>query len=136
MRAIAASLSEQDIADLAAFYEKHIGDAPPSALPDGAPAAPDAVAQLLTKGACTSCHGANYSKPIDGTYPKIAGQFADYMVVALKSYQVEGNAQVGRNNAIMAGVAKQFSLAELKAMAEYLSTLPGELRTVKDPYFH
>jgi hypothetical protein len=35
----------------------------------------------------------------------------------------------------MAGQVKQFSLAELKAMSEYLSTLPGELRTVKEPYF-
>ena len=35
----------------------------------------------------------------------------------------------------MAGQVKQFTLAELKTMAKYLSTLPGELRTVKEPYF-
>ena len=30
----------------------------------------------------------------------------------------------------MAGMAKQFTHAELKAMAEYLASLPGELKTV------
>jgi cytochrome c553 len=94
------------------------------------------VGKLLTKGACASCHGANYSKPIDGTYPKLAGQHADYLYIALKAYQTEGNPQVGRNNAIMVGQAKQFTHAELKAMAEYLSSLPGELQTVKESYFH
>jgi cytochrome c553 len=134
MRAIATSLTEQDIADLSAFYEQHGGKAA-SAPPDGAPAASPEVAALLTKGACASCHGANYSKPIDGTYPKIAGQHADYLYVALKAYKTDANPQVGRNNAIMGGQVKQFTLPELKAMADYLGSLPGELRTVKESYF-
>jgi cytochrome c553 len=135
MRAIATSLTEQDIADLSAFYEQHGGRQAASAPPDGTPEAPAAVAALLTKGACASCHGANYSKPIDGSYPKIAGQHADYLYVALKAYKTDANPQVGRNNAIMGGQVKQFTLPELKAMAEYLGSLPGELRTVKESYF-
>ena len=135
MRAIAASLTDQDMADLAAFYEQHGDTKAASAPPDGAPAASPEVNALLTKGACASCHGANYSKPIDPSYPKIAGQHADYLYVALKAYKTEGNSQVGRGNAIMGGQVKQFSLAELKAMAEYLGSLPSELRTVKEPYF-
>jgi cytochrome c553 len=135
MRSIAASLTDQDMADLSAFYEQHGGTAAASAPPDGAAPAAPAVSALLTKGACASCHGTNYSKPIDGSYPKIAGQYADYLYVALKSYKTEANPQVGRNNAIMGAQVKQFSLAELKAMAEYLSSLPGEVRTVKEPYF-
>jgi hypothetical protein len=35
----------------------------------------------------------------------------------------------------MGAQVKQFSNAELKAMAEYLGSLPGELRTVKESYF-
>ena len=135
MHAIAVSLTDQDIADLSAFYEQHGGKEAVSAPPDGAAAASPDVTALLTKGACASCHGANFSKPIDGSYPKIAGQHADYLYVALKSYKTEGNPQVGRNNAIMGGQVKQFTLAELKAMAAYLSSLPSELRTVKEPYF-
>ena len=134
MRSIAASLTDQDMADLAAFYEQHggkSGEAPP----DGPPAASPEVNALLTKGACVSCHGANFSKPVDPSYPKIAGQHADYLLVALKAYKTENNPQVGRNNAIMSAQVKPFSNAELKAMAEYLATLPGELRTVKEAPF-
>ena len=135
MRSIAVSLTDQDMADLGAFYEQHGGKAA-AAPPDGAPAASSDINALLTKGACASCHGANYGKPIDPSYPKIAGQHADYLFVALKSYKADAsNTQVGRNNAIMGGQVKQFSNAELKAMANYLGSLPGELRTVPESPF-
>jgi hypothetical protein len=48
----------------------------------------------------------------------------------LKAYKVEGQAQLGRANAIMGAQVKQFSLAELKAMANYIGSLPGDVRTV------
>jgi cytochrome c553 len=131
MRGIAASLSEQDMADLAAFYAGQAGPAAPQTIP----AASADVAALLTKGACISCHGANFSSPIDPSYPKIGGQHADYLFVALKSYTVEGNNLIGRNNGIMAGIAKQYSPAEMRAMAKYLSTVKGELQTVPQPRF-
>ena len=134
MHAIAVSLSDQDIADLAAFYAQQGGPVS-SAPPDGAPAPAADVAKLFERGACASCHGANYNKPIDPSYPKLAGQHGDYLYVALKAYKTEGNANVGRNNAIMSAQVKQFSLAELRAMAEYMSSLPGEVRTVKESYF-
>lgn len=128
MRGIALSLSEQDIADISAYYEQHGKTA--VAVPEAAVPASSQVTELLTKGACASCHGANFNKPIDGSYPKIAGQHADYLYVAMKSYQTEGNSVVGRGNAIMAGQVKQFSHGELKAMAKYLASLPGELKVV------
>ncbi|MDT9001489.1 c-type cytochrome [Paucibacter sp. APW11] len=127
MRGIAQSLSDQDIADISAFYEQQ---AKAPAAPEAAAAASAQVQELLTKGACASCHGANFSKPIDGAYPKLAGQHADYLYVALKAYQTTDKAYVGRGNAIMAGQVKQFSHDELKALAKYLASLPGELRTV------
>ena len=97
MRAIATSLSDQDMADLAAFYSTQAKAKPAPAAPAGE--APAAVAELLKKGNCTSCHGANFSAPIDPTYPKLAGQHPDYLYVALKEYQTVNNPQVGRNNA-------------------------------------
>jgi cytochrome c553 len=127
MRAIAASLSDQDMADLAAFYSTQAkADAPPAA----AVGAPAAVAELLKKGNCVSCHGANFSAPIDPSYPKLAGQHPDYLYVALKEYQTDNNPQVGRNNAIMMGMARPFTHAEAKLMASYIASLPGELKTV------
>ena len=132
MGGVAQRLSEQDMAEIAAYYEQKAGVA---AVPEAVAPASAQVTELLNKGACASCHGANFSKPIDVAYPKIAGQHADYLYVALKSYQVTGKATHGRDNAIMAGQVKQFSHAELKAMAKYLASLPGELRTVPQSKF-
>ncbi|MEZ5663650.1 MAG: c-type cytochrome [Burkholderiaceae bacterium] len=131
MRGIAGSLSEQDMADLGAFYASHA-----TGTASEAPVAPGvAAAALLEKGACASCHGANFSKPIDPTYPKIGGQHADYLFVALKAYTVEGNKVVGRGNPIMGGIAKQFSPAEMREIAKYLSTVDGELQVVPQSRF-
>ena len=131
MRGIAGSLSEQDMADLAAFYSAQVGKPAPET-----PKAPSAqVAALLEKGACVSCHGANFNKPIDPSYPKVAGQYADYLFVALKAYTVDGNNVVGRANPIMAGMAKQFKPSELRQIANYLGSLEGELQTVPQSRF-
>lgn len=135
MRGIAESLSDQDIADVAAYYSAD-GVVAGTALPEQPSKQPSAqVAALLQKGACVSCHGANFAKPIDPSYPKIAGQHADYLFVALKSYKVEGNGPVGRSNGVMAPIAKQFSNAELKAIANYLQSLDGDLKTIPESRF-
>jgi cytochrome c553 len=132
MRAVASALSDKDIADLGAYYEQLGG--PVTA--EAAPAVPQGeVAALLTKGGCIACHGTNFNKPLPGAYPKIAGQYPDYLYVALKSYQTVGNPQVGRGNAIMAAQVKPYKHEELKLMADYLATLPGDVKTVSQPKF-
>ena len=98
-------------------------------------AIPAKAAELVKKGACISCHGEGFNKPIDPAYPKIAGQHADYLFVALKSYKTENNPNVGRSNGVMAGIAKQFSNAELKELAKYVGSLEGELKTVPQSKF-
>jgi len=140
MRAIAGSLSDQDIADVAAYYAQLGGPAGSAAAAapaaSAAPAAaPPQVAALLTKGNCVSCHGSNFSAPIDPSYPKLAGQHADYLFAALKAYQTDHNPLVGRNNAIMMGMARPFTHPEIKAIAAYLGSLPGDLKTVQQPRF-
>jgi cytochrome c553 len=135
MRGIAESLTEQDVADISAYYEAHgKEEAKPVADKPSREPSPQ-VAALLQKAACASCHGANMSKPIDPSYPKIAGQHGDYMFVALKAYKTEGNAAVGRSNGVMGAIAKQFSTAELKALAQYVSSLDGELKTIPEKKF-
>ena len=133
MHAVAASLAEQDMADLAAYYATHGGA--PAASTASMPAPPPDVAALLAKGACASCHGEQFNKPIDGAYPKIAGQYPDYLFAALKSYKVEGNPNVGRGNAIMSAQVKQFSNKELKAIAQFLGSLPADVHTIKQSSF-
>ena len=132
MRSIAATLSDQDMADVAAYYEQLEKSAPAPAAPREAPAD---VAKLLAKANCESCHGKNYSMPIDPSYPKLAGQHADYLYVALKAYQTDHNPRIGRNNPIMMGMARPFTHPEIKALANYLSSLSGELKTVQLPEF-
>jgi len=130
MRGISASLSEQDMADLGAYYEQHGKTEPVTKTPK----APDAkVAALLQKGACISCHGDNFSKPIDPSYPKLAGQHKDFLYVALKSYKTENLATWGRSNGVMGGIAKQYSNAELKAMSAYIASLDGDMKVVPQP---
>ena len=131
MRGIGGSLTDQDMADLAAFYSGQ-GE---GAAPEQQVAPSEAVAALLAKGNCASCHGANFSKPIDPTYPKIAGQYPDYLYVALKAYTVEGNNVVGRANPIMGGMAKLFNHDELKQLSGYIGSLQGEMRTVPQSKF-
>ena len=139
MRAIADSLTEQDMADLAVYYAQlgvKEGDAPP-ATPTKQPS--ERVQALITRdkaNACTTCHGANFNTPNDGTVAKLAGQYSDYLFVALKSYKVENHAQLGRSNGVMGGQAKKFTNAELKELAGYISSLPGEVKTVPESRFH
>jgi len=131
MRAIADSLTDQDIADLAAHYSADGAGEPAKAAKEPS----TEVKALLAKANCASCHGDNFSKPIDPAYPKIGGQHADYLFVALKAYKTENNPKVGRGNAIMAGMAKQYTNAELKQLAGYLASVDGDLKTIPQKKF-
>ena len=133
MKGIAASLTEQDMADIGAYYEASGKDLPPKPARHTQPSAE--VDALLKRGNCASCHGDNLNKPIDATYPKLAGQHADYLYVALKSYQTDKNATIGRTNAIMATQAKMFTHAELKVLSKYIEGLGGDLKTVQQTRF-
>lgn len=95
---------------------------------------------LVEKGGCVACHGAGLNKPIAPDYPKLAGQHADYLYHAMAAYQVSGNLLVGRTNAIMAGQMnanpavtgkdgkpRPFTRQELKDIAAYIDSLPGDL---------
>jgi len=136
MRSIAQSLSEQDITDIAAFYS-NLGKDERQAAPEKQSREPDSqVAGLIQKANCASCHGANFSKPIDPSYPKLAGQHSDYLFHALVAYKTQDSPAVGRNNGIMGAIAKQFSNAELKAIANYVGSLDGEVATIPEPRFH
>jgi cytochrome c553 len=135
MRGIGAQLNDAEMANLGAFYEQDGASMvkPVADMPATAPSAE--VAALLTKGACVSCHGTNFSKPIAPAYPKIAGQHADYLYAALRAYGTEKNPQVGRNNGVMVAQVKPFSRKELKLMADYIGSLPGDLRVVPQSRF-
>lgn len=134
MRGVARSLTDQDIADIAAYYASHRRVDQPAVPAIPAPI-PPRVSALFDRGACMQCHGANMNSPTDPSFPKIAGQHADYLFVAMRAYRIEGNRKVGRDNPIMQALMRQFTDAELRLMAEHLATMPGYLHTVAAPRF-
>ena len=81
---------------------------------------------LAKKYNCASCHGANFKSPIDPSYPKLAGQHADYLAHALTAYK-RGDGPNGRSNPIMGGQVKPLSGKDIADLAAYLHSLPGEL---------
>jgi cytochrome c553 len=142
MRGIAGSLTDQDMADVAAYYEVLGKESATAAVPETPEGPPAALKDKLA--ACPACHGKNFNSPIDAN-PRLAGQHADYLLVSLKAYMTDGNPRVGRTSATMRTMVVQeaegkkkptFTNAELKMLAEYLSSLPGELKTVPHPRFH
>ena len=83
--------------------------------------------ELTKKYNCASCHGADFNKPIDPSYPKLAGQHADYLAHALSAYKRGGDKANGRSNPIMAGFAKPLSNQDMSDIGAYLASLPSQL---------
>ena len=120
MAPIVASLSEADIADLAAWYASQ---APATAAAD--PELAVAGKRLYQAGnpetgvpACMACHGpAGEGNPLAG-YPALAGQHSVYIENALTRFR-SGQTWGEDDNAslVMAGVAAELSDAEIKAVA-------------------
>lgn len=134
MRAQAMSLSDADIADIAAYYEalgKSVVTAPVPAMLESP--VPDALKAKVAS--CAACHGANFTTPTDPSIPRLAGQHADYLYFALKAYQTTGNPNYGRANATMNGMSATLSDADMKAVASYFASLPSELKIVPESRF-
>jgi cytochrome c553 len=72
--------------------------------------------------ACAACHGKDGNTPVDPSYPKLAGQYRDFLERALLDYRSES-----RKNAIMVAQAKQLSRADISNLAAYYASLPGSL---------
>jgi cytochrome c553 len=86
----------------------------------------DAAAGKKKATACAACHGLDGNKTLDNTYPKLAGQYPDYLLKALKEYK-SGK----RVNAIMAGQVQGLSEADLANLAVYYGSLKAEIGVLK-----
>lgn len=91
-------------------------------------AAGSAAAADLAKGrekadqVCAACHGKDGNTPVDPSYPRLAGQSADYLYQALVAYKNDS-----RKNPIMGAMAKPLTKAEMQDLAAYFASLPGQL---------
>jgi cytochrome c553 len=94
-----------------------------SAASTAALAADRAAGEAKAQAQCAACHGKDGNTPIDPSYPKLAGQYADYLVQALSDYK-----SGGRKNAIMAAQAQALSKSDIENLAAYYASLPGSLK--------
>ena len=76
----------------------------------------------LAQQQCAACHGKDFVTGLDPTYPRLAGQYQDYLEKVLRDYK-----SGGRKNPIMSGIAKPLTRDDIRNVAAYLSALPGPL---------
>jgi len=119
MHAQAWSLSDQDIADIAAYLQG------PEPVKPGAAAAGAAPKEVTACGACHGAGGLGVDAPLTPKPPVLAGQHADYLEQALFAYR---NGR--RQNVVMNGMAKMLATdKDVKAAAEYFASQPSPLAT-------
>jgi cytochrome c553 len=120
MHAQAASLSDQDIEDIAAYLQ-----GPEPVKPGAASASPNAPKQVA---ACIACHGdtgLGVEAPMDPKPPVLAGQHVDYIEQALTAYR---NGR--RKNVVMDSMAQLLTSDEdVKIAAAYFAEHPSPLAT-------
>ena len=75
---------------------------------------------------CAACHGADGVTVIDPSYPKLAGQYPDYLARALQDYQ-----SGARKNAIMMGFAATLTKEDIANVSAYYASLPSPLKVKK-----
>jgi len=123
MSGMVASLSPQDMLNLAAYYSAQ------TPKPD---TAKDQVLATLGQGifrggvqgagvpACASCHGPQ-GKGIPVQFPRLAGQHSDYIYAQLNNFRLGTRANDGAK--MMQTIAAKMTDAEMKAVAAYIQGL-------------
>ena len=123
MSAMVASLSDADMRNLAAYYAGQ-------KLKPAAARSKDlaAAGQRLYRGgnsakgiaACSGCHGPDGSG-MPSQYPRIAGQYAEYIEAQLKLFK--SGERANDPNRMMRGVAERMGEKDIKSVAEYVAGL-------------
>ncbi|SEM98530.1 Cytochrome c553 [Luteibacter sp. UNCMF331Sha3.1] len=70
---------------------------------------------------CVACHGQD-GNSVDPQYPRLAGQYADYLAQALHEYKTGQ-----RGNPVMKGFAATLSDQDITDISAYFSTMPTRL---------
>lgn len=123
MAGMVASLSGEDMRDVAAYYAAQ-------------PAKPGAATNrdALTLGrkiwrggdiarglpACAGCHGAG-GTGVPAQYPRLAGQYAGYIEAQLKAFRSGDRSNDA--NKMMQGIAAKMGDPEIRAVADYIAGL-------------
>ena len=123
MAPMATPLSEQDMADLAAFFT--------SQTQNGGKADPALVAagEKLFRGgnattgvaACMGCHGPNGAGNPQANFPRLSGQHTAYTVNQLKTFR--SGERANDAGKMMQNIAARMTDAEMQAVASYIEGL-------------
>lgn len=124
MTGLLDNLSDQDMADIAAFYasqQMSVGAADPKLVEAG---------QALFRGgkldegmpACIGCHAPDGSGLAAAGFPKLAGQHATYVAKQLTDFR-EGNRTNDGESMIMRDIAAKLSNKDIEALSSYIQGL-------------
>ncbi|WP_111496929.1 MULTISPECIES: c-type cytochrome [Marinobacter] len=124
MTGLLDGMSEQDLQDLAAYYDQQqtpIGKADPELVARGE--------QLYRGGnlasgvpACAGCHSPQGMGNEPGGFPRLSGQHPEYVIQQLEAYR-GGERNTGSMSQIMVDVASRLTDDEIRAVASYVSGL-------------
>lgn len=125
MAPMAAPLSEQDIANLAAYYssQTRTGEAVQ------VEAAAASLGEALYRGgdsaagiaACIGCHGPKGKGNPQAKFPSLAGQHASYTAIQLKAFR--GGTRTNDTGSMMQNVTLRMTNAEIDAVSKYIAGL-------------
>lgn len=122
MSGMVAALTDQDMLNVAAFYASQTQTGEQAKVP-----AIEAAQKLYRAGdaarglpACAGCHGPA-GAGIPAQYPRIGGQFSEYMEAQLKAFR--SGERANDPNRMMRAVAAKMSDAEIKAVSDYVAGL-------------
>jgi cytochrome c553 len=117
MMANAHALSDQAMADIGAYLTQMSANGRPGPIWGN----PAAGAEKAQQGGCAGCHGPSGNETTAPNFPKLAGQYEDYLIRTLEQYR-----SGARQQAIMNGIAGPLSDRDIADLAAfYASQTPG-----------
>jgi cytochrome c553 len=128
--ALSACGKQEEHAAEGAGHEAEAAHASSSAgLPEGDAEAGKALASKKgsTGQSCVDCHGTEGNAPIDASYPKLGGQYADYIEHSLQAYR-SGDRGGSPTTDLMAGQAKGLTDQQIADLAAYFAGATSTLR--------
>jgi cytochrome c553 len=124
MLGMAAALSEQDAADIAAYFaSQKIASAAPFDESKLALGKEIYKGGVLAKNvpACQGCHGPTGAGNAPAGYPQLGGQYTEYTIKQLKAFK--DGTRSNDDRGLMRQVAASLTDAEIEAVANYIASL-------------
>ncbi len=90
-------------------------------------AAGDAKAGKEASVVCASCHGVDGNKTLDNSYPKLAGQYADYTIKVLEDYR-----SGARSNLVMKAQAANLKDEDIRNIAAWYAEQSSDLKDLRE----